>query len=387
MTPTEESICALIRGEVACWPLSDQDRFEQLAKTALHHNIHLVLFDTLKRSAEWSSYPIHLRSRIEKEIAIAAARDLISEQELRRVLMRLDEHGIRPLLLKGVPHAYTLYKSSALRPRADTDLLIQDSQKELVARILTELGYYGPKMQSDDLTSYECLYRRKDVFGADHSLDVHWRINNAQIFANSFTFDELLARAIEIPSLTSYARGLGHTHALLLACMHRFAHAHAPFYADGTTVYAGDHLRWMYDIHLLCAMLNNGQWLEFTTLAKTKQIAEFCCDGVNAAKRAFHSRVPVEAMASLQTAAREETVNADRLRASTAAWFLANLRAVPDLRRRIRLVRQTVLPHPVYMMEKYKTKNWPALCFLYGYRSVNGVFKRIKWSKYKVSRQ
>ena len=125
MTPTEESICALMRGEVACWSSRNEDEFEQLAETALQHDVHLVLFDILKRSPEWwGSCPVHLRNKLEKDIAIAAARDLICEQELRRVLRRLDEHGIRPLLLKGVPHAYTLYKSPALRPRSDTDLLI-----------------------------------------------------------------------------------------------------------------------------------------------------------------------------------------------------------------------------------------------------------------------
>jgi hypothetical protein len=382
MTPTEESICALMRGEVACWSSPNEDEFEQLVETALQHDVHLVLFDILKRSPEWwGGCPVHLRNRLEKDIAIAAARDLICEQELRRVLRRLDEHGIRPLLLKGVPHAYTLYKSPALRPRSDTDLLIRDSQKERVARILTELGYYGPKTKFDDLTSYECLYRRRDVFGANHSLDIHWRINNAQIFANALTFDELSAGAIEIPSLAPCARGLGHTHALLLACMHRFGHAHAPFYADGTAVYADDHLRWVYDIHLLCATLNNAHWHEFISLAKTKQIAGFCLDGVNAAKEVFGTRIPVEAMTALQTAAKKSTVKVDRLRGSSVAWFWANLRAVPDLRRRITLVRQTVLPHSAYMMEKYQTKSWLALCFLYGYRAVSGVFKRVRRSK------
>ena len=55
----------------------------------------------------------------------------------------------------------------------------------------------------------------------------HWKLNNAQFFAKTFTFDELSADAIEIPSLISCARGLGYTHALLLACMHRLAHARA----------------------------------------------------------------------------------------------------------------------------------------------------------------
>jgi Uncharacterised nucleotidyltransferase len=386
MTPAEGLVCAIVRGDVTSWPLPDGDSLEQLVKAAFHHNVQLILFDILKKSPAWSRWPLRLREKLENEAATATTLDLIGEQELRRVLIRLDEYGIQPLLLKGTPLAYTLYRSPTLRPRGDTDLLIRESDLQPVARILVELGYDGPdaqtdKLQTDKLTSYECLYRRKDSFGADHYLDMHWKVNNAQLFAKTFSFDELSADAIEIPALASCARGLSYTHALLLACMHRFGHAHAPFYVDGNPVYAGDHIRWVYDIHLLSATLNNARWSEFTTLARTKSIAEFCVDGLNAAKEAFNTQIPAEAMGALQTAARDEAASAQRLRASGVAWFFANLRALPDLRQRIALIKQVALPPHAYMMEKYQTKNWLALPFLYGYRSVNGVFKRIKRSK------
>jgi Uncharacterised nucleotidyltransferase len=380
MTPAEELVCAIVRGDVTSWPLSDEDSLEQLVKAAFHHNVHLILFDILNKSSTWSSWPLRLRERLENEAATACTLDLVGEQELRRVLIRLDEHGIQPLLLKGVPFAYTLYRSPTLRPRGDTDLMIREGDVQLVARILRQLGYGGPDAQTDKLTSYECSYRRRDSFGADHCLDVHWKISNAQLFAKSFTFDELSADAIEIPSLASCALGLGYTHALLLACMHRFAHAHAPFYVDGSPVYAGDHLRWVYDIHLLCSALNAAQWSEFTTLAMKKSIAEFCVDGLNAAKEAFNTQIPAEGMDALQTAARGGA-SAQRLRASEVAWFFANLRALPDLRQRIAWIKQIALPPPAYMMDKYQTKNRLALPFLYGYRSVSGVLKRIKRSK------
>ena len=127
------------------------------------------------------------------EVARAAALDLIGEEELRRVLRRLDEQGIRPILMKGVALANTLYKSPAFRPRGDTDLLIRESDLQPTLDILRELGYEGADTNTDKLISYECLYRRKNPFGPDHKLDVHWKINNAQLFANTFTFEELFA--------------------------------------------------------------------------------------------------------------------------------------------------------------------------------------------------
>ena len=380
MYPAEELVCTIIRGDSARLPLSDDD-LQVVVEAAFHHNLHIVLFETLRKSSTWHLWPLLWRERLQNEVAAASALDLISEQGLRKVLLCLDERGIRPLLLKGVPLAYTLYQSPSLRPRGDTDLLIWESDFAKVARILRELGYDGPDVQTNMLASYECLYRREGSSGSADNLDIHWKINNAQLFANTFTFDELLTQAIEIPSLARCALGLGHTHALLLACMHRFAHAHAPFYVNGNQVHAGDHLRWVYDIHLLCSALNTSQWSEFTAMARTKNIAEFCVDGLSASREAFNTKIPASTISALKSAARSEVAGAQRLRTSQAIWFFANLRALPTLRQRIALIKQVALPPSAYMMEKYQIKNRLALLFLYGYRSVKGVFKWFKRSK------
>jgi len=378
MTPAEKSLCDIIRGDITSWHSSEDASWEQLAEAAFHHNIHLILFDTLKRSSTWSRWPTRLREMLEKAAAAAAGVDLIREHELRSVLNCLDRHGIQPILLKGVPLAYTLYQSPALRPRSDTDLLVREMDLKTVARILRHIGYSGPDIQTDKLTSYQCTYIRQAPFGVSHTLDVHWRANNAQLFAKTFTFDELLTNAAKIPSLAPCALGLSHEYALLLACIHRFGHAHAPFYVDGRVVYAGDELRWVYDIHLLCLAFNATLWVEFTTLARAKRVAAFCLDSLNTAREAFHTDIPTDAISTLQTAARTEAVNVGKLKDSAVAWFLANLQALPTLRRRLTLIKQVAFPPSAYMMEKYKTNNWLALPFLYGYRTVNGVSRTMR---------
>ena len=380
MSPTEELVCAIIRGDGIRWPLAD-DSLRRVVEAAVHHNLHLILFATLKNSSASSFLSLQWRERLQSEVVAASVLDLIDEQELRRVLLCLEQRGIQPLLLKGAPLAYTVYQSPCLRPRGDTDVLIRESDFAEVSLILREIGYDGPDVQTHMLTSYECLYRREGLSGPANNLDIHWKINNAQLFANTFTFDELLSEAIEIPSLARCALGLCHTHALLLACMHRFAHAHAPFYVNGNQVYAGDHLRWVYDIHLLCSALNTGQWSEFTALARTKNIAEFCVDGLNASRKAFNTKIPADTISALKSAVRSQVASAQRLRTSQAIWFFANLRALPNWRQRIALIKQVALPPSAFMMEKYQINNRFALPFLYGYRSVNGAFKWFKRSK------
>lgn len=384
MTVAEKLLCAIIRGDVTSWPGHGRCRVEQVLSAAFTHNVHLILFYILKKLDRWRDWPLRLRETLEREYVAACALDLIHERELRRVLTGLDRHGLRPILLKGVPLAYTLYASPALRPRTDVDLLIKEDDAEQVTRVLGKLGYDGADIERDKLTNYQCLFRRQGQFGACHSLDVHWKVNNAQLFAQVLTYDELLAEACELPTLASCARGSGHKHALLLACMHRFGHAHAPFYIDGEAIYAGDHLRWVYDIHLLSSTLNAAQWLDFVALAIVKRMAGFCLDGLNAAREAFNTQVPPEVTGALQTAARDEARSTQKLRTSTTAWFFTNLRALPTLRERLELIRQVVLPSPGYMMEKYQTHTWLALPFLYGYRSINGIVKRRKWSRFRL---
>ena len=373
-TPAENLVCAIIRGDVTSWPLLDDGSLNKLVEAAFNHSVQLILFDTLKKLSTWDRWPPWLRERLKNDFAAACALELIGERELRKVLICLEEHRIRPILLKGVPLAYTVYQSPTLRPREDTDLLIRESDMQRVAGILSGLGYDGLELEGAELASYQCSYRRRDSYGICHHLDVHWKISNEPLFARALGFDELVAEAIEIPSLARCALGLGHVHALLLACMHRFVHAHAPFYVNGNPVYAGDHLRWVYDIHLLCSALNTGQWSEFTTLARTKKISGFCVDGLNAARQAFNTKIPGETISALQAAAGNDAASTQRLRTSAAAWFLANLRALPDLRQRIALVKQVALPPSAYMMEKYQINNRLALPFLYGYRSVKAVF-------------
>ena len=155
----------------------------------------------------------------------------------------------------------------------------------------------------------------------------------------------------------------------------------AYIYVDGKPVYAGDHLRWVYDIHLLCSALNTGEWSEFAALARKKGIAQFCIDGLNAAREAFNAQIPDDTIDSLLTAADNEGASVQKLRTSPAVWFLTNLRALPNLGQRIALTKQVILPPSAYMMEKYQTRNWLALSFLYVCRSVLGIFEWLKRSK------
>ncbi|MCP4305759.1 MAG: nucleotidyltransferase family protein, partial [bacterium] len=85
---------------------------EELLEAAFHHRLHVLLYERLKATSATGRWPTRLGETLEGASYQAAALDLVTEHELRRVLKHLDEGGIRPLLMKGVPLAYTLYPSA-----------------------------------------------------------------------------------------------------------------------------------------------------------------------------------------------------------------------------------------------------------------------------------
>ena len=122
----EELLCATLRGESVKWPPKADLKFRRDFFHAIaYHGVEALFYSQLKRSPAWDSYPVDVRETLRNRAHLQGALDLARKRELVNVLGALAKAGIRPLLMKGMPLAYTLYASAALRCRADTDLLIK----------------------------------------------------------------------------------------------------------------------------------------------------------------------------------------------------------------------------------------------------------------------
>ncbi|MCP4309397.1 MAG: nucleotidyltransferase family protein [bacterium] len=375
MNQTETLLCGIVRGDITSWPMEYDDYVDEVLGAAFHHRLHMLLYERLRATSVTGRWPTRLVETLKGASYNAAALDLVSENELRRVLRHLDAGGVRPLLMKGTPLAYTLYPSTISRPRGDTDLLTRESQAPQITRLLDDLGYRGQGLETRKIVSYQATLSHRDRLGIDHHLDVHWRINNAQIFASTLTYEELAAAAIALSSLSPVAYGLGRIHSLLLACIHRAGHAHAPFYAPGGPIHAGDHLLWAYDIHLLFTALSAEERSEFTSLAESKRIAGFCLDGLNAATAAFGDKSDYPKFHALEVAAQHEKSDVRRLSESRMAWFLANLRSLQP-KQKLQFLKETVFPSPSYMRGKYETESSVMMPYYYLHRLVTGIAKK-----------
>lgn len=294
-----QRLAAIISGASPLPVVEDGDNVQLLLAAALDEG---VVGLTHWRLTEASSTSSALRDGFADAARELAAASMLREAECRRVLARLGSARIPVLLMKGSALAYWLYDPAGLRDCVDIDLLFPTrSHAEQAAQALTALGYTMHHRPAD--LSYELLCRR-EIGSMQIDLDMHWRLVNAPLFAETFDFEELHADSIALSRLAADARGLSPTHAFLHACIHRAVNVYLGI---------GDGLKWLYDLHLLGARLSDEQWQAVLTLSRTRGLSGTCAAGIDAATRMFGTAVPASVSAALQAAIAHETLDTRRL--------------------------------------------------------------------------
>ena len=229
---------------------------------------------------------------------------MVIEGESRRVLGLIAKAGLSGLLLKGSALAYWAYPEQHLRACSDVDLLLpsRDAAEQLSDRLTAE-GFERDE-PSGDLVAYELLCRRSMFDDWQMEIDIHWRLANSPLFANAFTFDELMAESIALPNLASNARGLGPVHALMHACVHR---------ALNLSIGVGDKLKWQYDVEVLRANFTLVDWHRLIDLSVLKGLAGVVKNALENAAETFETQLPDAWIIALANAESMEILDARRL--------------------------------------------------------------------------
>lgn len=370
-------LCAILREDAFRWPDIDQAGAVRLYDVAREQGVHLLVAERIWQRGALNDCPTALRDRLVAALRNQLGVQEIARQELRNVLAALNDAGIAPLLFKGTALAFTHYQDPALRPRFDTDLLIDAAEIQSTGAALERLGYRRPPFTSGDLVMYQAPYSRADRHGVRHTIDVHWRISNPQVFASLLTVEELRSRATTIPALGNAARAVGSAHALALACVHRVAH-----HSDE------ERLIWIYDIHLLAERLTAAEQEEFVSLVRAKQLTAVCADGLALAEQKFLGRGAASLLARLvptsgppegghyrgaTTRERSEIYVAGRMRKVDV--LVSDLSALKGWRPKMKLLREHVLPPASYMREAYGISNPALLPLFYVWRIARGARK------------
>ena len=298
------------------------------------------------------------------------------QQVLARTLASLHLIGIQPVLIKGTALAYSLYGDPAWRVRGDTDLIIPAADRAAAHDALIALGYVRSVGVSGELVSYQASYTAHEADGSQHTLDLHWKINNSELLARLFTYEELRRDATPLAGLSAHALGPSHVQSLLLACMHRSTHKQNPYYIGGTLHHEADRLIWLYDIHLLAQRFTHDDWNDLASLATQKGLRAVCLEGMSHARACFHTQYPQFVLDAL---ARPGAIELPDRYLGGGRWRQQwmDLLAVEGLPNRGRLLRELAFPPADYMRARFGAASGP-LAWLYLRRAVNGVVKRLR---------
>ena len=362
----EQLLAAGVTGTAAPWPRVVDGRFVDAMVEAAHdHGVAALLARAVPHAGE-PDWLAPLREGLRPHVTGEAATEMLRRAEVARVVSVLARGGVGCLLMKGAPLAYSHYSSPWMRPRVDTDLLIEPEDREASIEVMTAEGYAPGTGFSGELVTHQHTWERMDWLGLRHLFDIHTRVANPQLFARVLEFRELDSRAVAVPVLGPTARGLSAVDALLLAAVHRAAHH-----------YGSNRLIWLYDIHLLIGGMDDGERVQLAERAIAKGIQVVTADAILAAATRFGVEMSSALRIFVESAPERAEATASFLvpGLTKVDILLHDLRALPRWRSKGRLILEHLFPPASYMRQVYAVSHPAVLPWVYTHRILSGVAK------------
>lgn len=270
----------MFRGDCCVWPedLSEAGFIE----FAQSQGILLLLAEHIELIEK------HWPKSIHQTVVIAntAAVGLLEERRktIQKLFRLLAQEKIKAVLFKGAANAYLIYPKPILRQHADIDILINQNDHTAVVMILAQIGFETDSIQPSQFGPYQSTATLKHKEKPDVLIDLHWKINNRLLLADTLSVDEAATNSLQIQEYGEQASGLNYHHALLAACIHE----------AGSLPIEREKLIGLYDVILLLRRLGQDGLESLLAQAKQKQISLICLDYINKAITIFGSEMDKE---------------------------------------------------------------------------------------------
>ena len=334
-----DPLCSLLRDDRRT-PLPDD--LDELAKQAIRHGVHGMLFHRLSASSWTGSTALTdaLRPAAHRSVSVTTQRDAATG----RLLADLNRQAIPFMVFKGTPLAYLVYPAPHLRPRADVDLLVDASHVVALRRWLISRGYtcqplVTPLARGVYLASQ--FGARKDMLhGPAHVLDVHWQVNNRYALAAKLPVRSLYDGGCCFTGLGPSLLAPSPPHALLIACLHWAGEANRK-------------LIWLYDIHLLASRLEAAASRQLLRLARQTGLLAVLRHLLRECRRCLATPLPQPLTDDLERSPASDRDGPAgivlRHPGSALHAHLADFMAIRDTRERIRMLSAVLFPPSSYL--------------------------------------
>lgn len=273
----------------------------------------------------------------------AALQAATQHHELQRVCAALVAGGVTPLVLKGAAWAVTHYPEPWCRPHLDLDLLVDPSSRGQAFATLERLGYTRAGRIPGQLVNAQEVFERRLGPGSLVVVDLHWQVSNRIRLAQFLPTRALLSRGQPAPAIGPGVLQAAPQDALLLACLHPFAH-HAQTAP----------LKWVVDVLRLSQALGGPQTAEMLAQAKAGGVDLLVLRALADAAEltANPSHVPALAIAMGRPASAQDDPWFNWQR-SELNDVIDDFRALSSWRARVRLLKEHLLPPPWFMAHQY----------------------------------
>jgi Uncharacterised nucleotidyltransferase len=363
LADAEAILRAVLQGESVDWPGGSASAEQQFTDLAATHGVLALVESQLRSRGVLERWPLAIRARLRSAALGLAAVTAVREEQLRRVIDRLAAEHVGAILIKGAALARTHYRDAALRPCGDVDFLVKPADLNACREALRALGYSQLNETDGSYVTYQHHFERDDPAGIGLVVDLHWKINNPQRFADVLTFDEIDREAVAVAALGPRARCPCAVHALFHALVHHVAHG------SGAVV-----LLTLSDIHRLVESLPPDDLRRVGALAIDRRMAAVALTTLRLAREWFGTALPDDVMGELARAAARPEPSAAHLRSMRRIDVLrSDLAALGGWRARTRLVREHVLPPASYILQAYGVSSRVMLPALYAHRFVAGA--------------
>ena len=279
---------------------------------------------------------------VRAEHARTALLDALHEAALSELSDAFANASIPGLVIKGAALARSHYPSPGLRPRVDTDLLIEPAQQVLAHQILIATHWLPVASNFSALVLPERTYQKR-FSGALVSLDLHWALSARPLLARALPFAELYAASVVFDK-AGHWRMPNAMDAILIAAVHRMGHHR-------------DHERfiWLYDVHLLWQAMSSMEHEQALSRAQQSGLCAILLDALVPSQALFQTQISDAQRTRLQSSKNEPgaTLLSNQFSDFAFDWRFASWRE------RYALVKQRVWAEPEYLRARFNAQRAP----------------------------
>lgn len=311
--------------------------------------------------------PSTLHRQLEQRKAMMAANELLKTRALAELFAAFESAGLdRIILFKGSALAYSCYPQPWLRPRSDSDCLIDKSQLDQFTKVFDQLGYQKLFAIDAEHIHYQATFGKALAGQSTINIDLHWHISNRKILARAFDVENLLLQAHPLPAVAPQIKIPCPVDSILIAAVHRLGHHPNE-----------ERLVWLYDIHLLSQSLSASEWQSLVEKAVSKQLAALSLDALRLCQQLFATPVAQQVINQLQLAAATSEPSQLFLDRNLSEWhyFWRDLAGLDGFNKKIQAVWESLFPSADYVRRQMNSR-WTAVAYckrlLRGIRRLTG---------------